>query len=64
MKFKLEFDCNSAAFVRDLGDNEFALEVYEVSNILHGVAGRVAFGDTDGTILDCLGNTVGSWELA
>lgn len=57
MKFKLEFDCDNAAFENDLEG--------EVANILRGVENIVLFNGRGnyGTVRDGNGNTIGSWSL-
>lgn len=60
MKFKLEFDCDNAAFDRDhLGE----VEPYEISTVLGNARSKVDRGFRSGTIVDSNGNTIGSWEL-
>lgn len=57
MRFTLTINCDNAAF-----DNENREQ--EVFDILGMVRGLVLDGDTEGTIRDSNGNTVGKFELS
>lgn len=35
----------------------------EVVHALYNVVGKISAGDTEGALLDTMGNTIGSWEL-
>lgn len=67
MRFKLEFDCDSSAFV----DEEHAddvplmrLDRGEIAVVLKSVLPYVLRGDVERWIRDSDGNKIGSWELA
>lgn len=57
MKFKLEFDCDGAAF-EDSYEGR-----YPISDALKRVSAAVTDGLDYGPVLDGNGNTIGSWDL-
>ena len=56
--FKLEFECDNAAF-----SWEGRFDESEVAGIIQSVANRVRAGITEGLVHDSNGNKVGSWGL-
>ncbi len=56
LKFKLEFDCNNAAFEKDAPD-------IEIARILRDVRKQVETGALSGVVRDFNGNTVGFFDL-
>lgn len=62
MKFKLEIDCDNAAFQGEYGDEA----VTEVSDILSRLAFQLVAGDANreaGNLHDSNGNFVGYWTF-
>lgn len=57
MNFKLEVNCDNAAFDDESGGNN------EVSNLLHQAAMKVGMGQRAGGLRDSNGNTVGRFEF-
>ena len=58
MRFMLNMSCDNAAFGEDAGDL-----AEEVSRILFIAARRVQDRQTEGTLRDANGNTVGRWQF-
>jgi hypothetical protein len=58
MKFKVEFDCDNAAF----GETDFERKA-EVCSILKEVEAKVDAGFTSGIVRDANGNRVGEFSL-
>ncbi len=56
MSFRLEIQTDNDAFVGITGPTE-------VARILHKVESQVTYGQTQGTVMDVNGNTVGSWSM-
>lgn len=57
MKFKLEIDCDNAAF----GDN-MAMTFWELGRMLYALSKRIAeTGEEEGKLRDKNGNTVGKY---
>lgn len=54
-KLKINIDCSNDAFEEDLE--------YEVARILRNAADKLRSGETEGTLRDINGNTVGSYKL-
>ena len=63
--FKLEFTTSNAAF-GDERDPEYVQRVdklREVNRIMQNVIKEIAYGKTDGSIMDVNGNKIGKWSL-
>jgi hypothetical protein len=63
MKFKLEFDCDNAAFGREgavLGDGYIEAEI---RRLLEVAAQKVDEGNKEGILLDINGNLVGKYKI-
>lgn len=56
MRFRMEFDCDNAAF-------EGEERADETSRILRTIMGKVGAGQTEGPCIDTNGNKVGSWAF-
>ena len=63
--FKLEFATGNAAF-GDERDPEYVQRVdklREINRIMQNVTTEIAYGKTDGSIMDVNGNKIGKWSL-
>jgi hypothetical protein len=62
MRFRLEMDCDNAAFGEE-ADSTLGDAVPEIVRILGRVMKGLEAGADSGSIMDVNGNKVGTWEI-
>ena len=61
--FELKIDTGNAAFVDDFNENDDHIKKLQIIHILKDLCGTLHTGQTEGTLTDINGNTVGEWKL-